>query len=239
MLRAFMYGVYLQWKLDFRNKGILLTYYVIPLIFFGFMGAIFTSINPLSKETLIQSMSVFGVTMGSFLGAPTSLVELYGSEIKKAYKIGGIPLWVPALNSLISAFVHLFFMSIVIFLVAPIAFNAKIPSNVPVFLFSLAFFIIVSLLIGTVLGLTIKNTSKLTMLSQLLFLPSLMLSGMMFPATMLPEIMQTIGKIFPATWALSIMTSNDVSFNLYLPLVIMLLSLISINGWVLNKLRNE
>jgi hypothetical protein len=40
-MSAFLYGVVLQWKLDFRNKGVLLTYYVVPLVFFAFMGGIF------------------------------------------------------------------------------------------------------------------------------------------------------------------------------------------------------
>ncbi|WP_230203599.1 hypothetical protein [Bacillus massiliigorillae] len=106
-MRAFLYGVSLQWKLDLRNKGVLLTYYVVPLVFFFFMGGVFTSIDPLAKETLIQSMTIFGVTMGAFLGSPTPLIELFGSEIKKAYKVGGIPLWTAIVNNFISAFIHL------------------------------------------------------------------------------------------------------------------------------------
>lgn len=128
-MNAFLYGVVLQWKLDLRNKGMLITYYVVPLIFFTFMGGIFTSINPHAKETLIQSMTVFGVTMGAILGSPTPLALVYGSEIKKSYKVGGLPIWVAALNNFISAFVHLIIISLVIFFISPIAFHAKIPSN--------------------------------------------------------------------------------------------------------------
>ena len=35
-MNAFMYGIVLQWKLDLRNKDMLLTYYVVPLVFFAF-----------------------------------------------------------------------------------------------------------------------------------------------------------------------------------------------------------
>ncbi len=51
-MKAFMYQFRLQWVLDLRNRGVLLTYYIIPLVFFAFMGGIFTTINPLAKETL-------------------------------------------------------------------------------------------------------------------------------------------------------------------------------------------
>lgn len=238
-MNAFLYGVILQWKLDFRNKGVLLTYYVVPLVFFAFMGGIFSSINPTAKDTLIQSMTVFGVTMGAILGAPAPLVELYGSEIKKAYKVGGIPLWVASINNFISAFVHLFIMSLVLFTVAPLAFDAKTPANLTQYFLSLAIFIIVSLAVGTVLGLFIKNTARLTMVSQFIFLPSIMLSGIMFPANMLPKVLGNVGQIFPATWGFKLMTNEIFDVNLLIPLVLILLVSTCISGYKLSKIGLE
>lgn len=73
-MSAFLYGIIVQWKLDLRNKGILLTYYIVPIVFFLFMSGIFTSVDPMAYKTLISSMTVFGVTMGSIIGSPTPLV---------------------------------------------------------------------------------------------------------------------------------------------------------------------
>ena len=130
-MSAFLYGVGLQWRMDIRNKGILLTYYVVPLLFFAFMGIIFTSIFPDISSTLIQAMTVFGVSMGACLGAPASLAEVFGSDTKKAYRIGRIPLWSVAANSFVSGFIHLFIMSLLILLIAPAAFQAEVPGNLP------------------------------------------------------------------------------------------------------------
>ena len=88
-MSGFLYGVALQWKLDLRSKEVLIVYYIVPLVFFVFIGGMFTSIDPMAKDSLIQSMTIFGVTMGAYLGAPTPLIEAYSSEIKKAYKVGG------------------------------------------------------------------------------------------------------------------------------------------------------
>lgn len=235
-MNAFLYGIVLQWKLDVRKKGILLTYYIVPLVFFAFMGGIFSSITPAAKNTLIQSMTVFGVTMGAILGAPTPLIEVYGSEIKKAYKVGGIPLWVATINNFISAFVHLFIMSLVIFFTAPIAFHAKVPENLALYFLCLAIFIIVCLAVGTVLGLLIKNPSNLTMISQFIFLPSIMLSGIMFPASMLPKVLQNASKIFPATWSFKLMTSEVFYLKFFMPLAIIMLVAICISGYKLSKI---
>lgn len=218
-MKAFVYGVFLQWKLDIRNKGILLTYYVVPIVFFCFMGGIFTSITPEAKNTLIQTMTIFGITMGAIIGAPIPISETYGSELKKAYQIGGIPMFIPVLNNLISAFIHLFIMSTIIYFVAPVAFDASVPINTISYFMMLTIFIVTSLSIGGILGLTIKTTPKLTMVSQFIFLPSLMLSGIMFPVKMLPYPLVTMGKLFPATWGFEMMKTNTIEFKYLLPLL--------------------
>jgi ABC-2 type transport system permease protein len=235
-MRAFMYGVALHWRQDLRNKGILITYYLVPLIFFGFVSMIFTSINPETKETLIQSMTIFAISMGAFLGTPISLVELYSGDTKKAYKVGGIPLWTGAAENFISAFVHLFVTSILIYLIAPLAFDAKVPENVPLYFIELAIFLAVCLSIGTVLGLYVKSTSKLTMFSQLLFMPSLMLSGIMFPATLLPMALQTAGYIFPATWGVELMTGPGLDIIALLALLAFLALALMISIYRLSKI---
>lgn len=238
-MSAFLYGAALQWKLDIRNKGILLTYYIVPLVFFAFMGGIFSSINPAAKDTLTQSMTIFGVTMGAFLGAPAPLVELYGSEIKKAYKVGGIPLWIASINNFISAFVHLFIMSLVIFFISPLAFGAETPANIAAYFIYLGIFIVVCLTVGTVLGLVINSASRLTMVSQFVFLPSIMLSGIMFPANMLPKLFEAAGRIFPASWGFKLMTSETFDIKLVIPLIMIMLICICISWYKLSKLGLE
>lgn len=213
---GFLYGVALQWKLDLRNKEILMIYYMVPLLFFVFVGGIFSSINPIAYETLVQSMTIFGVTMGAILGTPIPLTEVFGSDIKKAYKVGGIPLWTAIVNNFISGFIHLSIMSVVIFILAPIIFDAKVPENIPLYFISLLVFIAVCLLVGTVLGLLVKSISKLTMTCQVIFLPSILLSGIMFPSDMLPKVLQIAGKVLPATWGyINMQCSNISDWNLW------------------------
>lgn len=213
-MSGFLYGIALQLKLDIRSKTMLITCYLVPLMFFAFMSGIFTSITPEARYTLIQSMTVFGVSMAAMIGLPSPIVEVYGSDIKNVYKANGVPLYLGVVTQFISAFIHLLMMCVIILLVAPIAFHATSPANLPLYFVSLAIFVAVSLSIGSVLGLMCKTQSKLTMISQIIFLPSIMLSGIMFPIDMLPKALETVGKIFPATWGYKLMASEffDVGF---------------------------
>ena len=89
-MKAMLYGIKVQLKIDIRSKTLLVTCYVVPLLFFAIMGGIFTSLMPEAKNTLIQSMTVMGVSMGAFIGVPPSMVEVYGTDIKKMYIANGM-----------------------------------------------------------------------------------------------------------------------------------------------------
>ena len=226
-MKAFLYGLFLQIKLDIRSKSLLVTCYIVPLIFFALMGGIFTSVMPEMKETLIQAMIVMGVSMGAFIGLPPSLIETYSGDIKKMYQANGVPLYLGLVTMSISSLVHLTIMSSIIVVLSPVLFDAELPKNLPLFYGALIIFIAVSLSLGSILGLLVKNQAKLTMFAQLVFLPSIMLSGIMFPSELLPKFLDVLGKLFPATWGYNLMLSTDFQFkNLWYLILIFVFAII-------------
>lgn len=234
-MKAFLYGIILQWKLDIRSKTLLITCYIVPLLFFALMGNIFIYTMPEAKSTLIQTMTIFGVTMGAFIGLPPSLVEIYGSDIKKVYKANGVPLYLGLVLTTISAFLHLFIMSLIIYLIAPIAFQAQLSSNPIIYFNSLMIFIAVSLSFASIIGLAVKDQTKTSMFSILYFLPSILLSGIMFPINLLPSSLELIGKLFPASWGYPLLLRSSISINTLFPLLLMLLLAIILSIMLLHK----
>ena len=215
---AFLYGIGLQFKMDIRSRSLLVTCYLVPLLFFAVMGGIFTSILPGSEKTLIQSMTVMGVSMGALIGVPPSLAEIYGTDVRKMYQANGAPLWYGLITLTVSAFIHLLIMSGIILAAAPVMFHAEVPLGLPLYFVKLSLFIIASLGIAGVLGMLEKNQAKLTMLCQVAFLPSILLSGIMFPSSLLPEILEKAGKVFPAAWGYLLLTENGTAMGEVLPL---------------------
>ncbi len=238
-MSAFFYGVALQWKLDIRSKTLLITCYVVPLLFFAVMGGIFTAITPETRHTLIQSMSVMGITMGTLIGLPPSLVEIYAGDIKKVYKANGVPMYLGWISMFLSAFIHLLIMSVILYFAAPILFDATPPAHTAAYFSALALFIAVSLSIGSVLGLAIKNQAKLTMFSQLIFLPSIMLSGIMFPMDLLPKPFELAGKLIPASWGYRLMCDDRLVFAHLWPLLAIALVASVLCGLLLKRLQAE
>ncbi|MEI6100743.1 MAG: ABC transporter permease [Eubacteriales bacterium] len=201
-MKAFFKYLFIQFKMDLRDRGLLLNYYLIPIIFFFVMGSVFSSINPLSKSTLCVVLTIFGVTMGAVMGAPVPLVKMRESGTLRAYKVSGIP--APAVLAVhaLSAFIHLIIVSIIILLISPAVFNTDMAPNLPLYFGVLAVFLITNIGIGLLIGVAARNQSMATMFSMIVFLPSIMISGIMFPLKMLPEAVWNVARIFPATDAM-------------------------------------
>lgn len=84
-----------------------------------------------------------------------------------------------------------------------------------------------------------KDQAKLTMYSQVVFLPSIMLSGIMFSAELLPNIFASIGKLFPATWGYTLLIQKNINVTTFIPLIIILIISIIISMILLKKIRSE
>ncbi len=206
-MRAILYGIGLQFKFDIRSKSMLITCYLMPLIFFFFMSGILTSIDTTASTTLIASMTVFTITMSALMGLPPALAEIYGTDVKKVYTANGAPIWFGIVTQFISSFMHTTIVCLIIFAVSPLVFKAELPTDLLWYFLSLIALLAVTLAIGCIIGLLFKQQAKLTMIAMIIFLPSIMLSGIMFPYYMLPQFMHYIAYAFPATIAFNAMTS--------------------------------
>jgi ABC-2 type transport system permease protein len=246
-MNAFFKYLWIQCKVDLRDRGLLLNYYLVPLAFFFVMGAVFSSVTPLMKTTLSASMTIFAVTMGAVMGAPTALVKMRESGTMRAFKVNGISGTSVLIVYALSTFIHLFVVAGIIYFVSPLAFHAQIPVSIFAYFGIVAAFLLASMGIGLLIGVTAPSQTYTTMLSMIVFLPSLLLSGIMFPADMLPDALRLVGRLFPATYSLQ--SFYGLAYNMptmidpYLSLVWLAgfsLILFALAFWRMNDLkRNE
>lgn len=226
-------------KLDIRSSDILITNYLVPIIFFFVMGAVFSNIMPESTQTLIASMSIFAMTMGATFGVSNSVAEYFKNDIRKTMVVSKIPFSSIILTSIVSGFIHLFVVSMIITFLAPILYGAIPIESFVLYLVYLSISIVVTVLLGIIIGLVAKNTAQLTILAQLVFLPSMMLSGIMFPSSLLPSILRRIGSILPATQSMILLTSESVQMNTIVSLLVMTLVFSLTIVFLLRRLRLE
>lgn len=202
-MNAFIHHFSFEFRTGIRNKNLLLLNYLFPLGFYLMMGFIMPGINPLFKDSIIPALVTFAIMSAAFLGIPDPLVTARENGIFRSYKINGIPstsiLIIPALTSLL----HLVIVAAIITFTAPLLFDAPLPVNwvnyIVVFIAMALACIGISILIGVV-----SANSRVTVLwSQLLFVPSMLLGGLMLPYSMLPAIAGKVAQLLPAAHAMN------------------------------------
>lgn len=236
-MRLFFYGIMLQWKMDLRSKSMLITCYLVPLLFFVLIGEIFLSVMPQTKATLIPTMTIMGICMGAVIGMPPSLGEIYGTDIRKMYKANQVPMSYGVFVSSASSLLHLLILSLIIYLTAPVIFDVSLPEQPAGYFGKVIIFAVVSLSIGAVIGCGILDQAKIPMVSQIVFLPSIMLSGIMFPADFLPKTLRMAGRLFPASWAYRWMTDAGSSMENFLPQLLIFAVMAILCTWKLRRLK--
>ena len=202
-MSAFINHFSFEFRTGIRNKESLLMNYLFPLGFYVMVGLLMTEINPAFRETVIPSMIVVAIMSVMLLGLPQPLVTAREAGIFRSYKINGISaisiLTIPALTAVL----HTLIVAVVITATAPLIFDAPLPVNWPGFILVLLATTFALAGIGLLISV-ISSSSRTTVLwSQLIFLPSMMIGGLMISAEMLPDAFVKIGRLLPSTYSIN------------------------------------
>jgi ABC-2 type transport system permease protein len=202
-MNAFTHHFNFEFRSGIRNKQLLLLNYLFPLGFYLMMGFIMPSINPIFRETIIPAMVVFGILSATLLGIPDPLVNARENGVFRSYKINGIPsisiLLIPALTSIL----HLAIVTALITATAPLLFDAPLPINWPNFVLIFIAMAFSCAGLSVLIGVVSPNSRMTVLWSQLIFVPSMLLGGLMLPYSMLPAIAGKIAQLLPATQAMN------------------------------------
>jgi ABC-2 type transport system permease protein len=202
-MTAFASHFAFEFRTGIRNRNLLLMNYLFPLGLYVMMSVIMPGINPLFQDTIIPSMITFGILAAALLGVPDPLVQAREAGIFRSFKINGIP----ALNILLipglSTTLHILVVAAIITISAPLAFDAPLPENMPVFVLTVLGTATAVAGMGILIGVISPNTRLTVLYSQMIFLPSMILGGIMIPFSMLPPAAARIALLLPATHAMN------------------------------------
>jgi ABC-2 type transport system permease protein len=202
-MTAFVHHLQYDFFNGLRDRSLLLMNYLFPLAMFLLFGGLMSGINPTFRETLIPAMIIIAIMTSTLLGMPNPIVSSRELGIFRSFKINGVPaaslISIPVLSSLL----HMVLVSVIIILAGVPLFNANLPVN-------WGYFILIGLAavfamsgIGMLIGVISSNSRSTILISQLFFVPSMMLSGMVVPGNTLPVGMQRISMLLPATHAMN------------------------------------
>ena len=202
-MNAFAIHFSFEFRTGIRDRDQLLMNYLFPIGLYAMLGLLMAEINPPFVETMIPAMIIIAVMSSTVLGLPNPLVSAREAGIFRSYKINGVPavsiLTIPVLTTIL----HVAVVAVIITATAPVFFGAPPPVN---WLGFILFFLLVAFAhagLGTLISVISSSTRAVVLWSQLIFLPSMMIGGLMIPYNMLPAALGKVALLLPATYAMN------------------------------------
>jgi len=119
-------------------------------------------------------------TMENLLAMPASPVEIMLGKVLPYLAVGGVQV-------------------VVVLAAAKLLFSVPFVGSMPLLLASILLFVLSLVLLGYTISTAARTQMQAMQLTFFFFLPSLLLSGFMFPYRGMPGWAQTLGEIFPLT----------------------------------------
>jgi ABC-2 type transport system permease protein len=202
MMTAFVQHFTFEFKTGLRNTTLLFMNYLFPLGVYAIMGLVMTQVNPIFTDTLLPAMIIFVILGSTILGLPSPLVEAREAGIYRSFKINGVPaISIIAIPVLTTAF-HALIAAVIVALTAVPLFGGVAPTHwLPVVGIAVLMAFTCSA-IGALIGVVSANNRVTTLLSQLIFLPSMLIGGMMMPLSILPKSVRLFAGLLPTAHAM-------------------------------------
>lgn len=199
-MKAFLAFLKIDLKLASRNRAVLFFNYIFPLIFFFAFTTMFGARQGGQIVLVVTMVTVIGILGSGFFGAGMRAVQEREENILRRYKVTPITP-VPLLLASIVAGVILYLPSVALMLfLAHQIYGMAIPSN----LFSLFIFVCLSAAafrsLGLIIASVVNSMQESNIITQIIYMPMLFLSGATFPLSMMPSWLQIITQFIPATY---------------------------------------
>lgn len=203
-MSAFIYHFTYDFRTGIRDKSQMLMNYLFPLFFYLMMGLLMAKINPDFKSYMIPGMILFTALTGTVLSMPNPLVAARESGILRSYRINGVPAFNILIIPILSSIVHLAIASFLITITAGPLFGAAWPHQSSLLGLVLVFVVMAFTFasIGMLIGVISPNSRLTILLGQIIYLPSIMLSGIIMETSVLPDSLAKVSFLLPTTYAM-------------------------------------
>jgi ABC-2 type transport system permease protein len=180
-MTAFFHHLAYDFKTGIRDRSKLLMYYLFPLVFFSLVGGLMASVNPGFKQTMIPAMVLFAIMCSALLSLPGLLVDAREAGVFRSYRINGVPAASIISIPVIGTAVHMAVVALIISLAGIRLFGGTAPAHVVGFAAAALLTYAAYSGIGVLIGVAAGNSTVSILVAQLIYIPSIILGGLMFP----------------------------------------------------------
>lgn len=207
MLAALVEHLRVDWRSALRNPSQLMMAYLFPLGFALVLGGVMPELNPPFRAGMVAAFALIAITAGALLGLPGPMVEARATGVLRGFRVVGVPDGAAVGIPGVSAGLHAVLSASAVSMLSVALFHGEAPARPLAFLGVIALTAFALTGLGTLIGVVATSARATMLFSQALFLPSMMLGGMMVPWSALPARVRPASLWLPTTHAMQLFDS--------------------------------
>jgi imidazolonepropionase-like amidohydrolase/ABC-type multidrug transport system permease subunit len=186
-------------RLTMRDRTVLFFNYLFPLIFFFIFAQAMHAEQGGMINQVVNMVLTIGVLGSGFFGAGMRAVSDREQNILRRFKVAPISPMPILVSAMITGIIHYMPVLFIVLTLSHFLYGMPIPPQWP----SLAVFLIAGVFafraLGLIVAAVVNSMQESGLVTQLLYLPMLFLSGATFPISIMPVWLQIIAQFLPAT----------------------------------------
>lgn len=217
-------------KSGVRDKSLMLMNYLFPVAFCLMIGMFMPRINPEFLTIMVPGMVLFAIMSGTLMTIPLTLITARKGGIFRSFRVNGVPAVSLITIPIIGSVLHMAAAAAILTVISGAVFGALLPTNWAWFLITFLLTSACLASIGVLIGIIAQSSRNGTLIAQAVYIPSIMLGGLMVPEALLPDGLKAAASLFPATHAMRAFNSLAIAgagpaFENLLPLLILAVSI--------------
>lgn len=198
-MKPYLAHIKINLKLTVRDRLVLFFNYAFPLVFFFIFAQTMDARQGGAINQVLTMVLIIGVLGTGFFGAGIRSVQEREQNILRRFKVAPITP-APILTASVVVGWAAYIPSVVLFFaLAHFVYKMPIPARPISLLLFISVGVIAFRATGLVIASVVNSMQESQIITQVLYLPMLFLSGATFPLSFMPEWLQEISQFLPAT----------------------------------------
>ena len=202
-MKAYLALMKIDLKLAMRQRSVIFFNYLFPMVFFFVFAQAFNAEQGGVITQVVTMVSVIGILGNGLFGAGMRAVQERENNILRRYKVAPIsaaPLLVASMVTGLLTYLPYFLLMLSL---AHFRYGMVFPPNITSVLLFASFGLVAFRAVGLTVASVVNSMQESAILTQVLYLSMLFLSGASFPVTMFPKWLVVVTQFIPATYLMS------------------------------------
>jgi imidazolonepropionase-like amidohydrolase/ABC-type multidrug transport system permease subunit len=202
-MKAYLALIRIDLKLALRQRSVIFFTYLFPLIFFFVFAQAMNADQGGVITQVVTMVAVIGILGNGLFGAGMRAVQERENNILRRYKVAPISAAPLLVASMVTGLLTYLPYIVLMLLIAHLRYGMVFPRNIISVLLFASFGLVAFRAVGLTVASVVNSVQESAILTQVLYLGMLFLSGASFPLSMFPKWLMTVTQFIPATYLMS------------------------------------